>query len=221
MTQRILSTVFTAALILSATVPVQAEVGLGADVVSRYIFRGQDFGNAATIQPSLSYSHGSLEIGAWSSWAITGGAANENDLYATYSNGPIAVTVTDYYFPTPVLRPTDARPEFFNFDADGGSHTLEIMGTVDLEAVSVTGALNVHGDDDDSMYLEVALPLSGEWSEGADVSVAVGAGNGVYTTDDKFGLVVLSVTASKDSYSASYILNPESELTFLVFGKSF
>lgn len=215
MTQRILSTVFTAALILSATVPVQAEVGLGADVVSRYIFRGTDFGNAATIQPSLSYSHGSLEIGAWSSWAITGGAANENDLYATYSNGPIAVTVTDYYNPTAV------GAEFFNFDADGGSHTLEIMGTVDLEAVSVTGALNVHGDDDDSMYLEVALPLSGEWSEGADVSVAVGAGNGVYTTDDKFGLVVLSVTASKDSYSASYILNPDSELTFLVFGKSF
>ena len=215
MTQRILSTVFTAALILSATVPVQAEVGLGADVVSRYIFRGQDFGNAATIQPSLSYSQGSLEIGAWSSWAITGGAANENDLYATYSNGPIAVTVTDYYFPTAV------GAEFLNFDADGGSHTLEIMGTVDLEAVSVTGAVNVHGDSEDSIYLEVALPLSGEWSEGADVSVAVGAGNGVYTTDDKFGLVVLSVTASKDSYSASYILNPESELTFLVFGKSF
>ncbi len=216
MTQRILSTVFTAALILSATVPVQAEVGLGADVVSRYIFRGTDFGNAATIQPSLSYSHGSLEIGAWSSWAITGGAANENDLYATYSNGPIAVTVTDYYFPTAV------GAEFLNFDADGGSHTLEIMGTVDLEAVSVTGAVNVHGDDDDSIYLEVALPLSGEWSEGADVSVAVGAGNGVYTgADTDFALVVLSVTASKDSYSASYILNPESELTFLVFGKSF
>ena len=218
MTQRILSTVFTAALILSATVPVQAEVGLGADVVSRYIFRGTDFGNAATIQPSLSYSQGSLEIGAWSSWAITGGAAYENDLYATYSNGPIAVTVTDYYFPTTTRA---GRAEFFNFAADGGSHTLEIMGTVDLEAVSVTAAVNVHGDDDDSMYLEVALPLSGEWSEGADVSVAVGAGNGVYTTDNKFGLVVLSVTASKDSYSASYILNPESELTFLVFGKSF
>ena len=203
MTQRILSTVFTAALILSATVPVQAEVGLGADVVSRYIFRGTDFGNAATLQPSLSYSHGSLEIGAWSSWAITGGDANENDLYATYSN------------------PTAVGDEFFNFDADGGSHTLEIMGTVDLEAVSVTGAVNVHGDSDDSMYLEVALPLSGEWSEGADVSVAVGAGNGAYTTDTELALVVLSVTASKDSYSASYILNPDSELTFLVFGKSF
>ena len=215
MTQRILSTVFTAALILSATVPVQDEVGLGADVVSRYIFRGTDFGNAATIQPSLSYSHGSLEIGAWSSWAITGGAANENDLYATYSNGPIAVTVTDYYFPTA------GGAEFLNFDADGGSHILEIMGTVDLEAVSVTAAGNVHGDSEDSMYLEVALPLSGEWSEGADVSVAVAAGNGVYTTDNKFAPVVLSVTASKDSYSASYILNPESELTFLVFGTSF
>ena len=219
MTQRILSTVFTAGLILSAALPVRAEVGLGADAVSRYVFRGTDFGNAATIQPYLTYSHGlgtgSLEIGAWSSWAITDGAANENDLYATYANGPVAVTLTDYYFPTAV------GAEFFDYDDDGGSHILEVMGTVDLEVASVAGAVNFLGDDEDSIYLEVAVPLSGEWSEGVDLSIGAAAGNGVYTTDTDFALVVLSVTASKDSYSASYILNPESELTFLVFGKSF
>ncbi len=219
MSQRILSAIFTAGLILSATLPAQAEVGLGADVVSRYIFRGTDFGNAATVQPSLTYTHGlasgSLEIGAWSSWAITDGAANENDLYATYANGPIAVTITDYYFPTAI------GAEFFDYDDDGGSHILEVMGSVDLGMASVTGAFNFLGDGEDSIYLEVALPLSGEWTEGADVSIAAAAGNGVYATDQDFALVVLSVTASRDSYSASYILNPESELSFLVFGKSF
>lgn len=219
MSQRILSTVFTAGLILSAALPARAEVGLGADAVSRYIFRGTDFGNSASIQPYLTYSHGlatgSLEIGAWSSWAITDGAANENDLYATYANGPVAVTLTDYYFPTAV------GAEFFDYDDDGGSHILEVMGTVDLEVASVTGAFNFLGDGEDSVYLEVAVPLSGEWTEGVDLSIAAAAGNGVYTTDTDFALVVLSVTASRDSYSASYILNPESELTFLVFGKSF
>ena len=221
MTQRILSTVFTAGLILSATIPAQAEVGLGADVVSRYVFRGTDFGNAATVQPYLSYSHGlatgSLEIGAWSSWAITDGGANENDLYATYSNGPIAVTITDYYFPAAAGK----GAEFFDYADDGGSHILEAMGTVDLEVASVTGAANFLGDGEDSIYLEVALPLSGDWTEGVDLSISAAAGNGVYSTDQDFALVVLSVSASKDSYSASYILNPDSELTFLVFGKSF
>ena len=95
------------------------------------------------------------------------------------------------------------------------------MGSVDLGMASVTGAFNFLGDGEDSIYLEVALPLSGEWTEGADVSIAAAAGNGVYATDQDFALVVLSVTASRDSYSASYILNPESELSFLVFGKSF
>ena len=53
---------------VAASAPATAEVGIGADVVSRYIFRGTDFGNAVTVQPGLTYSTDSFEIGAWSSW---------------------------------------------------------------------------------------------------------------------------------------------------------
>lgn len=41
-----------------------AQFGLGADVVSRYVWRGTDFGNAASVQPYISYTAGVLEIGA-------------------------------------------------------------------------------------------------------------------------------------------------------------
>ena len=63
-------------LFMATAVPASAEVGLGADVVSRYIFRGVDFGNSAAVQPYLSVSQevasGTLEVGAWGSFSITG-----------------------------------------------------------------------------------------------------------------------------------------------------
>ena len=89
------------ALTLSA-VPADAGVSFGADVVNRYVWRGTDFGNAVSVQPGMSISHGNIEVGAWSSWAISGseiigGNFNENDLYASFSAGPIGITLTDYY----------------------------------------------------------------------------------------------------------------------------
>ena len=72
-----------------------------------HIFRGTDFGNAVTVQPGLTYSTDSFEIGAWSSWAIDGGGANEHDIYASFSVGPVGITVTDYFFPAG-HRPTSS-----------------------------------------------------------------------------------------------------------------
>lgn len=40
---------------VAASAPATAEVGIGADVVSRYIFRGTDFGKAVTVQPGLTF----------------------------------------------------------------------------------------------------------------------------------------------------------------------
>ena len=34
------------------------QVSLGADVVSRYVWRGVDFGESMSVQPSLSFSAG-------------------------------------------------------------------------------------------------------------------------------------------------------------------
>ena len=53
------------------------------------------------------------------------------------------------------------------------------------------------------------------------VSVTVGAGNGSYTTDTDPNLVSVGINLGKADYFASYILNPDKESTFLIFGKSF
>ena len=193
---------------------VQAEIGLGADVVSRYVWRGTDFGNAVSVQPGIAFSREAVEIGAWSSWAISGGGANENDLYVSYAAGPVAITVTDYYFP--VSAPAD----FFNYSDEDGIHILEASVGADLGMVGVMAALNFLGDSDDSFWVEASVPLAA-LSGDADVGLTVGAGNGVYTADGDPALVSVSLDVAMGDYFGSYILNPDQEITFLVFGRSF
>ena len=79
-----------------------AQFSVSCDIASRYVWRGTDFGNSASIQPSISYTSGQLTVGAWSAWQHSG-VGNENDIYASYAMGDFSLTVTDYYFPLPIL----------------------------------------------------------------------------------------------------------------------
>ena len=69
-------------LLFTATAVHAQQFNFGADIVSRYVFRGIDFGESATVQPSISYSVGGLEIGTWASYATNPASAdvNEHDL---------------------------------------------------------------------------------------------------------------------------------------------
>ena len=214
------------ALTLSA-VPADAGVGFGADVVNRYVWRGTDFGNAVSVQPGMSISHGNVEIGAWSSWAISGGDYNELDLYVSFSSGPIGITLTDYYFPTqdfnddPHAGEVKTDDAFFSYSDEDAVHILEISASLAPDGVPLSAlvAYNVSGDADNSFWAEATYDL-GEMEETA-VSVTAGFGNGVYTTDADPALVSVSLNMGKGDYFASYILNPDRETTFLVFGRSF
>ena len=214
------------ALTLSA-VPADAGVGFGADVVNRYVWRGADFGNAVSVQPGMSISHGNIEVGAWSSWAITDGGANENDLYASFSSGPIGITLTDYYFPG--LTEDDAFFSYNNYSAEeleededkSNPHIIEVSASLAPDGVPLSAliAYNFFGDPDNSFWAEATYDL-GEMEETA-VSVTVGLGNGFYTTTTDPALVSVGLNMGKGDYFASYILNPDKESTFLVFGRSF
>ncbi|MXV96693.1 MAG: hypothetical protein F4Y07_10270 [Gemmatimonadetes bacterium] len=203
---------------------------VGADIVSRYVWRGTDFGESLSVQPALTFGLGGLEVGAWGSYSISasGADANENDLWATYtinaSNGAsIAFTVTDYYFPAP------GAEEGFSYT---NSHTLELaVGFTGPESfpISVYGGMMARNDPDNSVYLEASLPVSA--FEGVDVGLVAGmvaGASGFYGTDGA-AVVNLGVSASKaleitDSFappvSVSYIFNPDSDRAFLVFGLS-
>lgn len=203
---------------------------IGADVVSRYVWRGADFGESMSVQPALTLSYGNLEAGAWGSYSVSasGAGANENDLWASYTveagNGAsLTLGFTDYYFPEP-----DAEYGFRNAKA----HTLELsLGITGPESfpVSLFGGMLVRNDEDNSVYLEASLPIDAV--EGVDVGLVAGMVTGKSGFYDTTGaaLVNLGISASKeveitDAYSlpmsVSWIVNPDSERAFLVFGVS-
>ena len=181
------------------------EVTIGADVVSRYVWRGTDYGNSAAVQPSIETTIGPVALGAWGSWSISPGPAdasgNECDLYASTTVGPVGLTLTDYFFP--VYAGTDS---LLNLDI----HVFELSAGADVGPVSLLAAANVSGDDDNSTYLELTYG-----------AFSLGLGNGAYSTDGEFVPVSIGVSASRDNFSASYIINPDQETSFLVFGVNF
>lgn len=230
------------ALSLAAT-PAAGQVSVGADLVSRYVWRGFDFGESFSIQPTLEYSTGNFAIGTWASYSIAadGSGANEHDLYLGYSAGPLSLGVTDYYFPGPPTEsgiPEGAR--FFNYDGDGeGAHYIEPMisfsGT-EAFPLSLTVASVLYNDPEYSTYLEAGYSFVVEDTE---LGLAVGAvtalsgegpdGSGFYGTTSDFALTNVSLSAGRsipitDTFSlpvgVSFVLNPDLERTYLVFGIS-
>ncbi|MBC8322888.1 MAG: hypothetical protein H8E70_04925 [Candidatus Marinimicrobia bacterium] len=184
----------------------QFEIGL--DVFNRYVWRGTDFGNAASLQPYLEYSKGPIKIGAWSSWAVNNGNANENDVFITANLGGLTLSITDYFFPV-----YDGSDRFFDYSEEGGEHFVEAGISTTIKAVDIfAGYFFI--DTNNSTYLELSYG-----------PVILGMGNGMFTIEpedenDSFGIVNIGITAQRDLFSAAYIINPQQETSFLVFGVS-
>ncbi len=231
--QRISFLVFGLLLSTSFTVAAQSFT-VGSDLMSRYVWRGYDFGESLSIQPTLAVSAGAFELGTWASYSISadGSGANEHDIYISYGidlgeSGSIGLALTDYYFPSP-----DGLG-FFEFDGDGdGAHWIEpaiSYSGPESMPISLMAAMFIHNDPDNSLYLEASYPVTVEDVELGFTLGAVAGESGFYGTDG-FSLVNVGITASRtipvtDRFelpvSVSYVLNPDTERTFLVFGVSF
>lgn len=232
------------ALVLSIAGPVQGQsASIGADVVSRYVWRGTDFGESMSVQPALTLGFGGLEVGAWGSYSISasGAGANENDIWATYtvatSNGAsFSFGFTDYYFPGP------GADGFFVTDG----HILELSASFtgpESFPISLYAGRMSRNDPDNSLYLEASVPVSG--FEGIDLGLTAGmvAGESAFYGTEGTAFVNLGVSASKDlvitdsfavPVSVSYIVNAnrldddhmdhdhgaDPDRAFLVFGFS-
>ncbi len=212
---------------LAWSLPASAqEFSFGADLVSRYVWRGIDFGESASVQPALTFSYNGLEIGTWASYATNPGSSddNEHDLWIGYSAGAFSIGVTDYYFPN--------GGDFSNFDGKGaGAHTIEpyaSFGGTETFPATLYVAVNAYNDEDYSTYVNASMPFS---VSGVDMSFGVGVSameSEAYGTGG-FSIIDMALSASKsipvtDKFelpvSISYILNPTADTSFLVFGIS-
>ncbi|RUT79166.1 TorF family putative porin [Ancylomarina longa] len=103
------------------------KLDFSADVMSRYIWRGSQFGgNSPSLQPSVNLSWNGLELGAWGAYSLGGtNNAQEFDLYLGYTflKDLMSITLTDYYFPI-----EGANYDYFEFNHNKTGHVLE--GTI-------------------------------------------------------------------------------------------
>lgn len=113
-----------------------AQINLGADLVSRYIWRGRDYGNSPSVQPNVSFSVAGFKIGAWGSYGLAQstkkindttllnmGHYAEMDLYVCYTYKWFTLQVTDYFFPNS-LNANDGN-KYYNYTNATTGHTLE------------------------------------------------------------------------------------------------
>ncbi len=206
---------------------------LGLDIVSRYVWRGIDFGASPAIQPFLEYSVGNdvvtWGIGAWGSYAFTGAVASELDLYSYLSVGPVSLTFTDYFFPGENWG-MDAYFDHGSKNATG--HVYELMLTAGSDDFPLygTAAINLGGADQlYSSYFELGATVY----DGIDLFVGAAYDNyaGYYmarpkTGAYKFNVINVGISAEYDievkkvliPLSASLIFNPEARNAWFVVG---
>ena len=206
----------------------KVEASVGADLVSGYIWRGQDLGGVS-IQPSLSVAYKGFSLGAWGSVGFESKDTKEMDLTLGYSTGGFSVSVTDYWF--------DGDAGYFHYGAHNTAHVFEAQLGYDFGPVAVNWYTNFagadgvkeNGDRAYSSYISVAAPFK---LGGLDWTAEIGATP--WETDfygaSGFAVCDLSLGASKDikitkSFSlplfAKATWNPRSEGAYFVVGLSF
>ena len=219
-------------MVMSMTTLAQDEVEttVAADVVSSYIWRGQDLGSTA-IQPTLGIGYKGLSLTAWGSYGIADPAdTKEFDLTLAYSTGGLNIGISDYWFNAGL----DPQNRYFKYDAHGTNHVFEANIGYDFGVASVQWFTNIAGNDGVnkdgeraySSYAEVAVPF-----KLASVDWTATAGAVPFATDfyGTTGLAVtnLSLRADKeikvtDSFSipifGQVIANPCSQKAYLVLG---
>ena len=202
-------------------------LSIGLDLVSRYVWRGIDFGASPAIQPYLEYSVGNdlvtWGIGTWGSYAFTGPVASEFDLYSYVSVGPATLNFTDYFFPGEVW----GGDGYFTYKKAKTGHVYELMLSLagDKAPVYGTAAVNLGGADQNfSSYFEIGATVY----DGIDlfVGMAYDKLGGFYLAraKQKFNVINVGITASHEietkkltiPISASVIFNPEARNAYFV-----
>jgi hypothetical protein len=219
-------------LVASTTAIAQDEIEttISGDIVSSYIWRGQDLGSAA-VQPTLGVGYKGLSLTAWGSYGLVNTAdTKEFDLTLAYTTGGFNIGITDYWF-SAGLDP-DAR--YFKYDAHGTNHVFEANIGYDFGPLSLQLFTNFAGNDGlnkdgkraYSSYVEVAVPFrlaTVDWTATAGV---VPWATTSYGTSG-FAVTNLALKATKeikvtDTFSipvfGQVVGNPCSQKAYLVFG---
>lgn len=185
-------------------VPVKADEVAGSsvdssisiDLVSGYIWRGQDMGGVS-IQPGAAVAWRGFSLGAWGSSSFEKEDVKEVDIIVGYSWKGLNVSITDYWF--------DNGPGYFRYKAHNTAHVFEGHVGYDFGPAALNWYTNFAGNDGVtskgkraySSYLEVSAPFA---LGGIDWNCEVGASpwaTGFYNASG-FAVINVGLKAAKD-----------------------
>jgi len=220
---------------------------VGADLVSRYIWRGKDYGNSPAVQPNVALSLAGLKIGVWGSYGIlyrdSLGNYAEIDPYISYTWKWFTIGITDYFNPNGITPNEGNR--YFNYNNHTTGHSFEgsltftgpekfplqvYVGTFFYGAdkgKDSSGVLGKGTSNNYSTYIEASYQFT---VKGIGVKPFIGGiplGSAIY--GPSAGVINTGLTISKSiriskEYAllvfGSVIANPQGQNVFLVFGVS-
>lgn len=127
----------------------KAEFNVNADVVSRYVWRGTQYGgDFPSVQPTLSVKMPNFTFGVWGSYSLSGSSVTQElDLFAlyTFKDEMFTIGLTDYFFPN-----ASVDYSYLDYGANSTGHVLEGSFTyngVEKFPLSVMLAVNFFGAD--------------------------------------------------------------------------
>lgn len=208
----------------------EVETTIGADIVSQYIWRGQELGDVS-LQPTLGIAYKGLSLTAWGSVGLSNkDNTKEFDITAAYTTGGFHIGVTDYWFNTPNER-------YFAYSAHETSHVFEANVGYDFEIASLNWYTNFAGNDGVnkdgkraySSYFEANVPFKLAACEWTATIGAVPYATSFYGDANGFAVTNIGIKATKDikvndhfsiPIFAGITANPSTEKTFFIFGVS-
>ena len=217
---------------MRATAQDEVETTVAADVVSQYVWRGQDLGNVS-LQPTLGIGYKGLSLSAWGSVGLADADdTKEFDLTLAYTIGGLNIGITDYWFNAGL----DPDNRYFMYNAHSTNHVFEANIGYDFGVASVQWFTNIAGNDGVnkdgkraySSYLELAVPFklaTVDWT--ASVGAIPWATSFYNGWTSGFAVTNVSLKATKDikvtdSFSipifGQVMANPRTQNAYLAFG---
>ena len=201
------------------------------ELTTKYLWRGQEYGEAPTFFPTLNFSIGGLSVYATGAYTFDN-SWREADLGICYTFSGFTIGVVDYYYPTVV----GANDEYFNYKNKETGHMLE--GCVSYAPSSLPISILVstffygadkkeNGDQAWSTYAELGFHHS--FVESDEFSVALGASlnKSFYNNfETGFSVVNIAVKYQREIYAAKrfsipasvqYVVNPQKEKNYISF----
>ena len=208
----------------------KVEATIAADIVSQYIWRGQDLGSVS-LQPTLGVEYKGLSLTAWGNVGLSEPTdAKEIDLTLAYTIGGFNIGVTDYWN----TAGSDPTARYFKYNAHCTNHVFEGNIGYDFGFASLQWFTNFAGNDGVnksgkraySSYFEATVPF-----KFATVDWSASAGAVPYATDfygvKGFAVTNVSLRATKaikvtNTFSiplfGQIAANPSTQKAYLVFG---